>query len=290
MNILVVGGTRFFGIPMVSKLITDGHDVTVATRGQHRDPFEGKCRHIVMDRDDPESVKKALDKYEFDTVIDKISYCSNDVKNLLQNLSCKKYIQMSSCAVYREAKTGIKEEDFDTASYELKWEGRSGDYPEGKRQAERAALEFVDASKCLFVRYPVVMGEHDHTGRIEFYVNHITGGIPMYVDNMDVRMPFIHEKEAGEFIAHLAGLDVTGAVNGSSEGSITMRQFIGYIENKTGKKAVFDNKGEAAPYNGTLADVSYDTTKAEKTDFKFSAVDEWIYGLLDRKVTEGPSL
>ncbi len=26
MNILVVGGTRFFGIPMVEKLIADGHE------------------------------------------------------------------------------------------------------------------------------------------------------------------------------------------------------------------------------------------------------------------------
>ena len=33
MNVLVVGGTRFFGIPMVEKLIADGHDVTIATRG-----------------------------------------------------------------------------------------------------------------------------------------------------------------------------------------------------------------------------------------------------------------
>ncbi len=32
MNVLVVGGTGFFGIPMVEKLIADGHDVTIATR------------------------------------------------------------------------------------------------------------------------------------------------------------------------------------------------------------------------------------------------------------------
>ena len=31
MNILVIGGTRFFGIPMVNELLTAGHDVTIAT-------------------------------------------------------------------------------------------------------------------------------------------------------------------------------------------------------------------------------------------------------------------
>ena len=40
MNVLVVGGTRFFGIPMVEKLIADGHDVTIATRGLSNNPFK----------------------------------------------------------------------------------------------------------------------------------------------------------------------------------------------------------------------------------------------------------
>ena len=34
MNILVIGGTRFFGIDMVNELLTAGHDVTIATRGK----------------------------------------------------------------------------------------------------------------------------------------------------------------------------------------------------------------------------------------------------------------
>ena len=32
MKILVLGGTRFFGIPMVEELIQQGHEVTIATR------------------------------------------------------------------------------------------------------------------------------------------------------------------------------------------------------------------------------------------------------------------
>ena len=34
MKILVVGGTRYFGIPMVNALLAQGHDVTIATRVQ----------------------------------------------------------------------------------------------------------------------------------------------------------------------------------------------------------------------------------------------------------------
>ena len=42
MNILVIGGTRFFGIHMVNELLTAGHDVTIATRGKASDSFGDK--------------------------------------------------------------------------------------------------------------------------------------------------------------------------------------------------------------------------------------------------------
>ena len=34
MKILVIGGTRYFGIHMVHKLLEQGHEVTIATRGK----------------------------------------------------------------------------------------------------------------------------------------------------------------------------------------------------------------------------------------------------------------
>ena len=35
MDILILGGTRFFGIHMVNELINQGHNITIATRGEH---------------------------------------------------------------------------------------------------------------------------------------------------------------------------------------------------------------------------------------------------------------
>lgn len=32
MKILVIGGTRFFGVHMVNELLADGHHITIATR------------------------------------------------------------------------------------------------------------------------------------------------------------------------------------------------------------------------------------------------------------------
>ena len=79
MNILVVGGTRFFGIPMVEKLIADGHDVTIATRGKSQNSFGESTKQLVMERTNYDSVKEALAGKSYDVIIDKIAYSSNDV-------------------------------------------------------------------------------------------------------------------------------------------------------------------------------------------------------------------
>ena len=84
MKILVVGGTRYFGIPMVNALLAKGHDVTIATRGNAKVEFEGRVSYAVLDRMDSSSVKRALENQKFDVIIDKIAYGSNDVKALLE--------------------------------------------------------------------------------------------------------------------------------------------------------------------------------------------------------------
>ena len=280
MNILVVGGTRFFGIPMMEKLIEDGHDITIATRGNAANPFADKTKQIILDRTDYDSVKAALAGQAYDVIIDKIAYCSNDVKNLLENVKCKRYIQMSSCAVYPEDRENLKEEDFDPSTYELVWMNRSDDYAEGKRQAERATLEYMDMEQCVFVRYPVLMGPNDYTGRLKFYVQHVLDEKPMQVDDLDFGMEFIYEKEAGEFIAHLVTADISGPVNGCASGMLSTREILEKVEKHTGKKACLEATGDAAPYNGTTANLSYDTTKAKSTGFQFSQMEDWIDGLL----------
>ena len=286
MKILVVGGTRFFGIPMVNALLSAGHDVTIATRGNAGADFAGEVKSVVFDRTDPESVKRALGGHKFDVIIDKIAYGSNDVKALLESVSCDRYIQMSSCSVYHEDHADIREDEFITKDHPLKWQDRLSDYHETKRNAERAALEFMDEVSCTFVRYPVVLGENDYTGRLRFYVDHIRSGSPMYVDDCDRAMSFIHEKEAGEFIAYLAEHPCSGAVNGCSNGVVKISEIIHYAEKELGKTAIFDADGDAAPYNGLTDTLSFNTKKANGIGYTFSDLGSWIYGLIDHYVAE----
>ena len=104
--------------------------------------------------------------------------------------------------------------------------------------------------------------------------------IPMHIDNLDYQMGFIRSDEAGKFIAFLVDKDFNGAINGSSEGTISLREIIAYVEQKTGTKAVIDENGDAAPYNGE-PEYSINTDKAKELGYRFSKLHDWIYELLD---------
>ncbi len=281
MKILVIGGTRYFGIHMVNKLLEQGYDVTIATRGKTQDSYGNKVERIILQRTNPESMKEALSGTHFDVVIDKIAYCSNDMKYVMDVVDCDKYIYMSSTSVYDPKTIDTKENDFDAMAKKLIWCDRKAfPYEEVKRQAECALWQAYPDKNWIAVRYPFVIGKDDYTNRLRFYVEHIMNGQPMFVDNMDCQMGFIRSDEAGDFIAYLVDKDVKGAINGSAKGTISLREMINYIEAKTGKKAILSEEGEPAPYNGE-PEYSINTAKAETLGYRFSVLEDWIYQLLD---------
>ncbi len=281
MKILVLGGTRFFGIRMVQDLLKMGHEVAIGTRGLSKDPFGEQVKRIALDRSNGESLRQALQGKRFDLVIDKIAYCSNDIKRLLDFIDCQKYIYMSTTAVYAPKKINLVEEDFDPLAMELVWCERK-DFPYGqvKMQAEAAITQKYPGQKYIAVRYPVVLGKDDYTKRLLFYAEHVARSVPMYIDNLDAQMSFIRSDEAGAFMAFLADKNFCGAVNGASKGTVSLREIIEFLEKKTGKKALLSADGEAAPYNGE-SEFSVNTDKAKTLGFEFSDVNDWIYDLLE---------
>ena len=71
-------------------------------------------------------MEQAFKGKHFDVVYDKIAYCSNDIKNIMDVIDCDKYIYMSSTAVYEPKKMDTKEENFDAMGKELIWCNRAG--------------------------------------------------------------------------------------------------------------------------------------------------------------------
>ena len=269
------------GIHMVNKLLEQGHNITIATRGKTPDSYGDRVKHIVIERTNEESMRKALQGKHFDVVIDKIAYCSDDIRHVMDYIDCDKYIYMSSTSVYNPKHMNTVESDFNGYSNDFVWCNRfEFPYEEIKRQAEYALWQKYLDKKWIAVRYPFAIGKDDYTKRLLFYVEHVMKSEPMYIDNIDYQMSYIRSDEAGEFIAYLVDKDIEGAINGSSTGTISLREIINYVEENTGKHVILSDDGEAAPYNGE-PEYSINTEKAERIGYHFSNLKEWIYQLLD---------
>lgn len=281
MKILVIGGTRYFGIHMVNELISKGHDVTIATRGKTSDAFGDKVKRIFLERTKKDSVREALCGTHYDVVIDKIAYCSNDIKYVMDVVDCDRYIYMSSTSVYDPKHINTVETDFDGIEKALIWCDRKAfPYEQIKRQAEYALWQRYSDKNWIAVRYPFAIGKDDYTKRLLFYVEHIMKSIPMNIDNIDYQMSYIRSDEAGKFIAFLVDKDIRGAINGASDGTISLKEIIEYVEKKTGTKAIINPEGEVAPYNGE-PEYSICTDKAKALGYRFTKLKDWIYELLD---------
>ncbi len=283
MDILLFGGTRFFGIHLVNQLLEQGHDVTIATRGLTKDSFGERVKRIVADRQSQTDLEKIFLEKEYDCIIDNICYASNDVKRLLDVAKCKRYILTSTMSVYPAEcfRPDMKEQDFNPLSYPLKWYERAdAPYFEIKRQAEAALFQQYPEIETAVVRFPYVIGEDDYTKRILFYVERAVSRKAMYVDKPEAQMSFIKATEAGAFLAWLACSKETGIFNAASDGTVSVREMLRYVQDKTGKEAVLAADGEPAPYNGT-GEYSLNTDKAKADGFTFTDINSFLYDILD---------
>lgn len=280
MKILVLGGTRFFGVHLVNALLEDGHEVTIATRGRTADPFGSKVERIIVERTDGNAMKEAFRDVWFDVVYDDLAYCSMDVKTALDAIRCGRYVMVSSASVY-ELCPDIQETAFRPEQKALFWCNRTDvPYDEGKRSAECALVHNYPRQNAVMVRFPFVIGKDDYTERLYFYVRHTVKGIPMYVDNPDSQMSFIGSEDAGRFLASLADKAVTGPVNACCGGTVSVREILEYVGNKTGAVPRLEDDGEEAPYNGADS-YSLNTEKAREAGCSCRELGSWLYGLLD---------
>ncbi len=284
MKTLVVGGTHYMGRHLVRALLEAGHEVTIATRGQTADPFSDQVRRKILDHHDRDSVQAALAGEAYDTVVDTVVGASNDVRYLLDTVETKRYVMASTISVYAVFHLGMRAAEMDTAHQELRWCGVDDlPYGEAKAQAEAALFQAYPNVSSVAVRFPWIFGPDDYTQRLFFYVDHIVRGQPMNIDNYEANLTFINSQEAGQFLAHCAGNSLRGAVNVGSLGTVSIEQIDAYIGERTGRRAILSDNGDAAPLNG-VPSFSVDMETALGSGFPFRRVEDWVFPLVDQWV------
>lgn len=181
MNILVLGGTRFFGKTLVEQLLGAGHAVTVLSRGTLPPP-EG-AGHLVADRADPAALAAALAGRSFDVVVDNVAMNAEHVGAALDALGERAghYVLTSSVSVYADFARGIQWRESDLEGEALATDPPDGHpYTVGKRRAELLLFRKARSSvPFTIVRPGYVVGPHDHLRRLQFFLWRIQDGGPI---------------------------------------------------------------------------------------------------------------
>jgi hypothetical protein len=182
MRILFLGGTRFTGSAL-AKLLSDAkHQVSVASR--RMPPGYMKVEAILGER--AELLVK-LKGREFDIVFDFIAYKDKDVHSVLDAISARRYVLVSTtwlpCFLgLSNAGEEIQDIHFD------RLEGIpqiTQKYLMGKASAEMAVTKyFAEGRDVCIIRFPVVMGRDDHTKRLHFYRSRLKDGNGLIVDDV----------------------------------------------------------------------------------------------------------
>ncbi len=180
-DILVIGGTQFFGWDLVEMLLGRGHRVTVFSRGHRRPPFWDRIQHIAGDRRDHRAVVAALRGRRFDAVVDNIAFARPDVEAVLQALGgdAGHYLLTSSGAVYPDLPAPDIFRPIPEEAADLSRRG-DGAYAEGKRECEQVLRE-QRAVPFTILRPPIVQGPRDPSLRGWFWYQRVRDGGPVLV-------------------------------------------------------------------------------------------------------------
>lgn len=291
MKILVLGGTRFFGKKLVQLLIEEGHDVTIATRGNVQHSFGTQVKSVKVDRQNAGSLKKAVGEESWDIIYDNICFSPNEALAACEifNGKTKKYILTSTLSTLdQELGADLTEEDFNPYDYEIRV-GNVEDfsYGEGKRQAE--AVFFQKASfPVVAVRFPIVLGEDDYTRRLHFHIERVAKEQPIGFVNMDARMSYVLSDDAAGFLKFAGTSNIEGPFNATSTGSYSMVELINLIEEATGKKAKITLAGDdesRSPF-GVPKDWYLTPQKSIDAGYEFLHLNEWLPSLI-KKLASG---
>ncbi|MEQ2528335.1 NAD-dependent epimerase/dehydratase family protein [Bacillaceae bacterium CLA-AA-H227] len=284
-NILVLGGTRFFGRKLVDLLLEEGHNVTILTRGQSGNPFGDKVEHIIADRSNQTELAKKVEGRIFDIVYDNICFSPNEAYDFCELFNGKigKLVLTSTLSVYGADGKEKFETDFDPYHYEIRL-GNKEDftYGEGKRQAEAVYFKYAQFP-VVAVRIPIVLGEDDYSRRLHLHVERIANGEPIGFVNMDAEMSFIQATEAAQFLKWAGMTEIEGPFNATANGRISLANLIKMIEAVTGKTAriaLVGNDEIISPYAVPTSWYMSNENAANK-GFQFTNLDDWLKPLVE---------
>jgi nucleoside-diphosphate-sugar epimerase len=298
-NILVIGGTRYFGKLLVQRLLAAGHQVTIATRGHAPDPFGTRITRIRVDRRNERAMLAAFAGVDcYDVVYDQMCYSPLDAAIAVKVFAgkAKRYIVASTIEVYRglmgkqdapfsETDLNVLAQPIDTT---YPWHDptlATQSYVMGKIQAE--AYLYRDGSLPLVtVRIGhVLAGAEDFTGRLAHYVDLARQYGALRYTNARAATSFMTAQVISDFLVWAGNQTFTGPVNAACEGALSafdIYQRVGLVLDPP-VRAVPSSQpaapGELSPFDYP-APFRMDMSRGRQLGFRFGDSEDWLDDLI----------
>jgi 2'-hydroxyisoflavone reductase len=115
LEILIIGGTKFYGRAIVEAALAQGHRLTLLHRGQTNPNLFPNVDHLLCDRNADLSMLRGR---KWDAAIDTSAYFPRQVRSLLDILNesqaIRHYTFISTISVYRDTHQPGVDEDYPT--------------------------------------------------------------------------------------------------------------------------------------------------------------------------------
>ncbi|OGN26847.1 MAG: hypothetical protein A2925_01270 [Candidatus Yanofskybacteria bacterium RIFCSPLOWO2_01_FULL_44_22] len=214
-KILIIGGSRFIGPPLIDEFVKSGDEVAVFNRGLIQSEYARGVRFIQGDRDQGFGISE-----HFDVVVDTCAYRGEQTKRAIEELRFDFFLHMSTAAVYKKTEIFPLTEESPIGEWPL-W----GDYNKGKVECERV----LAASKIKFavIRPVYILGPNNYCDRERFIYSKIKRGDPIILPGSGKALiQFVFAKDVARSIALIAEKKIAGAFNCAGDEVITLRGLV----------------------------------------------------------------
>lgn len=284
MNILILGGNRFFGLHLAKNLLQEGHHVTLLNRGKVDDGLRHQVERLQADRRERKQLEKAVNGKQWDLVFDQICFTAAEARDACEVFArrAKRYVVTSTESVF-DYGVDQPEINFDPLTYTFSKEvAATENYQEAKRQMEVVFTESLLMRNVAIVRPSLVVGLDDYTKRLHWHVERVAKGLPIYFPNHEIETDFILAHDMSLALKAVGFSSHTGPVNCTSQGPIRLLELIKMCERATGQKAVLATEAtdeNHSPYGGEHTK-TMNTDLLIKIGFKPRPAIQWMEQLI----------
>jgi len=225
-KILVMGGTRFVGKPLVAQLQSEGHELTLFTRGKN--PVPAGVEHLCGDRSSAEGLA-VLEGRRFDVIVDSSGRTLEDSRAVVERTGAPahRFLYVSSAGVYADSELWPLTEDSPTD-------------PQSRHSGKLDTEAWLQAEKIPFTSFrpTYIVGAGNYNPVESWFFDRIVHGrpVPLPGDGSTITQ-LGHVNDLAAAMARSIGIDAAAnrIYNCSSAQGISFRGLVAAAARACGK-------------------------------------------------------